>query len=52
MIPLVQKELERFVVEGIIEPFPFSDWAVSIVPVANQDKASVTICSDFKLTVN
>ena len=38
-------------VEGIIEPVQFVDWAVPIVPVVKQDKVSVRICGDLKLTI-
>ena len=52
MRALVEKELDRLVAEGIVEPVTFSEWAAPIVPVLKADKASVRICGDFKLTVN
>ena len=52
MVPLEEKELDRLVAEGIIQPVQFTDWAAPIVPVFNQDKVSVRICGDFKLTIN
>ena len=52
MRTLVDKELDRLVEEGVIEPVQFADWAAPIVPVLQSDKASVRICGDFKLTVN
>ena len=48
----VNAELDRLVAEGIIEAVPISDWAAPIVPVLKQDKSSVRICGDFRLTVN
>ena len=36
--------------EGIIEPDQFADWEALIVPILNQDKVSVRICGDLKLT--
>ena len=33
----LEKELDRLLSEGIIEPIQFSDWAVLIVPVVKED---------------
>ena len=52
MVPLVEKELDRLVAEGIIEPVQFADWTAPIVPVFKQDKVSVKICSDFEFNIN
>ena len=52
MVPLVEKELDRHVAEGTIEPVQFADWAGPIVPVLKQDKVTVRICGDFKLIIN
>jgi len=52
MRSLVEKELDRLIQEGILEPVQFANWAAPIVPVLKSDKASVRICGDFKLTVN
>ena len=51
-VPLVEEELDKLVVEDIIEPVQFADWAVPIVPVLKQDKVSVRIRGHFKLTIN
>ena len=48
---LVEKELERLQLQGIIEPVKLSDWAAPIVPVLKKD-GSIRICGDYKLTVN
>ena len=47
----VNKELDRLVSEGIIEPVNHSKWAAPMVPVLKQD-SNVRICGDYKLTVN
>ena len=52
MQALVDKELDRLLEEGVIEPVQFADWAAPIIPVLKSDKASVRICGDFKLTIN
>ena len=52
MIPLVEKELDRLVAEGIIKLIQFADKVVHIIPGVKQDKVSVRICGDFKFTVN
>ena len=49
--PKVEVELKRLQQTGIIEPIEHSDWAAPIVPVVKKD-GSVTICGDYRLTVN
>ena len=49
---LVEKELDRLVSDGILEPVEFSEWASPIVPVLKSDKKSVRVCGDFKQTIN
>ena len=47
----VDREIERLVEAGVVEPVQFSDWAAPIVPVVKSD-SSVRICGDYKVTVN
>ena len=52
MQQLVEKELDRLVDEGILEPVQFAEWAAPIVPVLKSDRKTVRICGDFSQTVN
>ena len=48
----VEAELKRLQEEGTLEPVETAEWAAPIVPVLKQDKSSVRICGDFRVTVN
>ena len=45
----VDQELDRLE-RGVIEPVQFADWVAPVVPVLKQDKKSLRLCGDFKLT--
>ena len=47
----IEKELDRLVKQGVIEPVSFSEWAAPIVPVLKKE-GTVRICGDYKLSVN
>ena len=44
----IEKELDRLVQQGVIEPIYFSEWAPPIVPALKKD-GTVKICGDYKL---
>lgn len=48
----VNKEFDRLVEEGTLEPVKHFECASLIIPVLKPDKQSVRICGDFKRTVN
>jgi len=47
----VDKELDRLVSEGIVEPVQYSEWAAPIVAVVKTDQ-SIRLCGDYKMTIN
>ena len=47
----VERELDRLLSLGVIEPVEFSDWVAPIVPVVKPD-GRVRICGNYKVTVN
>lgn len=47
----IEKELDRLIANGIIEPIESSDWATPIVPIIKPN-GDIRICGDYKITVN
>ena len=47
----IEKELDRLIQQGVIEPIEFTEWAAPIVPVLKKD-GSIRICGDYKVTIN
>ncbi len=47
----LEKELDRLIDEGILEPVQFSEWASPIVTVIKSD-SSLRVCGDYKVSVN
>ena len=48
----VGNELQRLEDQGTITLVKYLKWAAPIVPVLKQDKRTVRICGDYKLTAN
>ncbi len=44
--PKIDKELDRLLLEGVIEPISHSEWTAPIVPVM---KADQSICIDYRI---
>ena len=45
------KELDKLVSSGVLEPVPASDWASPIVVVPKKD-GRIQLCGDYKVTIN
>jgi hypothetical protein len=48
----VEKQLQKSVEEGTLEPVQYSDWATPIVCIRKPDIMSIRICGDYKVTTN
>lgn len=51
IIPLVEREIDRLVKDGILQETSTAEWATPVVPVLKKDN-SVRLCGDFSVTVN
>ncbi|XP_071642949.1 uncharacterized protein [Temnothorax longispinosus] len=51
LMPLVDKEIEKLVTEGILEKVNTSSWATPVVPVLKKNN-TVRLCGDFSVTLN
>ncbi|XP_029171893.1 uncharacterized protein K02A2.6-like [Nylanderia fulva] len=51
IIPLVDREIDRLVKEGVLQETSAAEWATPVVPVLKKDN-SVRLCGDFSVTVN
>ncbi|KYO40426.1 hypothetical protein Y1Q_0013241 [Alligator mississippiensis] len=49
--PKIDAELDRLIMQGVLEPIIHTSWATPITPVLKPN-GSVHICGDFKCTVN
>lgn len=47
----VEKEINRLLSVGIIEPIDYSPWATPVVPVLKKG-GEIRLCGDFKVTIN
>ena len=48
---LVDKEIDKLVLERVVEPMKFSDWAAPIVPVMKPN-GTIRLCGNYAVTVN
>ncbi|XP_045782541.1 uncharacterized protein K02A2.6-like [Maniola jurtina] len=47
----VEKEIDRLVAEGVLQPLSFSEWATPVVPILKKS-GDVRLCGDYRSTVN
>ena len=48
----VKAELHHLIVEGMLEPVEFADWAASIIVILKSNMSSVRICRAFRQMSN
>ncbi|XP_015262798.1 PREDICTED: uncharacterized protein K02A2.6-like, partial [Gekko japonicus] len=47
----VEKEIDKLVEQGVLEPVPYSKWETPIVTPVKSD-GSIRLCADYKCTIN
>ena len=47
----VEKEIDRLVAEGVLQPISYSEWATPVVPIIKKS-GEIRLCGDYRSTVN
>ncbi|KFD49840.1 hypothetical protein M513_09307 [Trichuris suis] len=51
LVPKIDAEIDRLILQGIVEPTENAEWATPVVPVLKQN-GEVRLCADYKCTIN
>lgn len=51
MLSLVEKEIEKWVSDGVLVKVETSQWGTPVVPIIKNNN-SIRLCGDYKVTVN